>query len=213
MDIQWLGHSAFKLVESTGTTIVTDPYSEDAVGYAMDTVSADVVTVSHGHEDHNAVALVQGDPVVLNTEGNFEMDGVHIISISSKHGTSDYDRGDNLIFKFRMDGVDICHLGDIGDECSVELSEYIGSVDILLVPVGGNFTIDAEQAKEYVELLMPDVVIPMHFKTRDCEIDIDKVDAFLRLFDEEQIMYVNGSVHFDRTEFEGESTKVLIFNR
>ena len=112
-----------------------------------------------------------------------------------------------------MDGIDICHMGDIGQEMNVALGESIGSVNVLMIPVGGNYTIDAEQAKEYVDFLMPDIVIPMHYKTENSELDIDSVDSFLDLFDEEQIVYVEGeTIELDREKFDGESTKVYVFS-
>ncbi len=215
MNIQWLGHSAFKLVESTGTTIITDPYKGEMVGYDMPKgLVADIVSVSHNHDDHNYVGAVEGEYTLLNQEGAFEINGVHITSMQSYHDHhSGSRRGGNLIFKFRMDGVDICHLGDMGEACSIDICSQIGSVDILLIPVGGNYTIDAQSAKEYVDLLMPDVVIPMHYRTRDCDMDIDKVDNFLKLFDEERIIYANDAIDFDRTDFDGEETKIIVFNR
>lgn len=215
MNIDWLGHSAFKLVESTGTTIIVDPFDEKIVGYEMPKIEkADIVTCSHEHDDHNYVEKIGGNPTILKNEGAFEINGVHISSMKSFHDNHNGEhRGNNLIFKFRMDGVEICHLGDIGESCSIDICSQIGSVDILLIPVGGNYTIDAETAKEYVDLLMPDVVIPMHYKTRDCELDIDKVDAFLKLFDDEQIVYVDGPLNFDRTDFDGENTKILVFDK
>lgn len=215
MNIQWLGHSAFRLVESTGTTIITDPYDGSMVGYDLPSgLTADIVTVSHEHVDHNFLQAVQGNPMVLNQEGAFEINGVHITSMKSFHDHHCGDRrGGNLIFKFRMDGVDICHLGDIGEACSIDICSQIGSVDILLIPVGGTYTIDAETAKEFVELLMPDIVIPMHYRTKDCEMDIDKLDSFLKLFDEEQIVYANEVIDFDRTDFDGEHTQIYVLNK
>ena len=113
-----------------------------------------------------------------------------------------------------MDGVEICHMGDIGEDCSVMLVESIMPVNVLLIPVGGNYTIDAEQAKEYVDRLMPDVVIPMHYKTKDCDFDIDKVNEFLSFFDDEDIVYVDSNtVEFDRADFDGESTKVYVLEK
>ena len=215
MDIQWLGHSAFKLVESTGTTIVTDPFDNIEVGYNMPQVSCDVVTVCSRECTETFKSCSQDKlPLLINSEGAFEVDGVHIVSICEPKGQGSNANGlcDNLIFKFRMDGVDICHLGNVNTDCSVELSEAIGSVDILLVPVGGGDTISAELAKEYVDLLMPDVVIPMNFKTRNCNLDIDKVGAFLRQFDDAEVVTATAPVQFDRTEFDGESTKIIVFN-
>ena len=215
MIIRPLGHSCFLLKESTGTTVITDPYSSD-IGITMPNVSADVVTVSHAHYDHNNVKAVSGDPLVINKPGVFEVKGVHIIGIDTKHdGENGRLRGSNIVFNFRMDGVNICHLGDVGHGPSPLMIEAIGPVDILLVPVGGTYTIDAELAKEYVDRLMPSVVIPMHYKTDDIDLDIDDADAFLDYFDKESIEYVtSGEVEFDRADFDDEfNTKVICFDK
>ncbi len=214
MKITWLGHSSFLLEESTGTKIVTDPYNS-YVGYEMPDVEADIVTVSHAHNDHCCISKVSGDPTVLNRAGAYEIGGVHILASRSYHDDKKGSlRGDNLIFKYRMDGVDVCHMGDIGEECNAILVESIMPVNILMIPVGGNYTIDAKEAKEYVDRIMPDIVIPMHYKTKDCEFDIDKVNEFLSLFDDENIVYADSStVEFDRADFDGEETKVLVLEK
>ena len=214
MKIQWLGHSCFRLVESTGTAIVTDPYDSAIVGYEMPKVQADAITLSHQHDDHNAVRNVQpACGTVLDKAGSWDVKGVGIASVVSHHDADQgARRGVNHIFKFRMDGVDLCHLGDIGEECTTELGESIGTVNVLMIPIGGNYTIDAQQAKEYVDLLMPDIVIPMHYKTPSCDMDIDKRNAFLQLFDDEQIVEIDGcEVEFDRSHFDGDCTKVIVF--
>ncbi len=215
MIIKPLGHSCFLLEESTGTKIVTDPYSSD-IGISMPPVSADAVTVSHAHYDHNNVKAVSGDPLIINRPGSFEVKGVHIIGIDTKHdGENGRLRGSNIVFNFRMDGVNICHLGDVGHGPSPLMIEAIGPVDILLVPVGGNYTIDAEIAKEYVDRLMPSVVIPMHYKTEGIELDIEDADAFLDYFDKDAVEYVDGgAVEFDRADFDDEfNTKVICFDK
>lgn len=215
MKIEWLGHACFKLTESTGTTIVVDPYDKSSVGYEMARTNADVVTCSHQHRDHNAVVRIDGEPMVLSECGFWEVKGVDISSILSYHDEKlGKKRGENRIFRFRMDGVDLCHMGDIGEECTTKIADGVGSVNVLMIPVGGTLTIDAQQAKEYVDYIMPDVVIPMHFKTPSSELDLDKVDAFLDLFDEEQIRRVDGhSIEFDRAHFENGSTLVIVFNQ
>ena len=215
MKIQWLGHSSFKLEESTGTSIVTDPFEESVVGFAMPKVSANAVTISHKHSDHNLVSKVGGNPIVIDELGGFEVEGIHIQSFQSYHdhhmGTK---RGDNLIFKFRMDGVEVCHLGDIGEECNIRVVETIMPVNILLIPVGGKYTIDAVEAKEYVDKIMPDIVIPMHYRTKDSIMEIDKVSDFIDLFPEEDIVYADSdTVEFDRADFDGESTKVIVLDK
>ncbi len=214
MKITWLGHSAFRLEESTGTSVVVDPYNESLVGYRMSKVAADAVTLSHHHRDHDDVSRVEGEPQIFDTVGYWDIKGVGITSMHTWHDAEEgAKRGHNLIFKYRMDGVDLCHLGDIGVECGAETGDLIGTVNVLMIPVGGNYTIDAAQAKEYVDFLMPDLVIPMHFRTPSCEVDIGKLDDFLDLFEDEQIVYVDGdTIEVDREYFDGDSTKVIVFS-
>lgn len=214
MKIKWLGHSSFILEESTGTTIVTDPYDGDYVGIPYPQVSADIVTVSHNHNDHCNHAAVAGSPTVIDKVGYWEIKGVYVTAIESSHDAHDGNiRGENLIFRYRLDGVEVVHMGDIGEEITPNLGEAIGSTNVLLIPVGGNYTIDAEQAKEYIDFLMPDIVIPMHYKTPSCELDIDKIKSFLQLFDDEQIVYVDGdTIQLARDDFDGEMTKVIVFD-
>lgn len=214
MKIEYLGHSSFKLTESTGTSVVCDPYDGAVVGFEMKRVRADAVTVSHGHGDHNHVKAVEGAPVILDRECSYELPGVWIDAIKSFHdGQRGKRRGENLIFKFRMDGIDVCHLGDLGEDCSSELIDLLLPVNVLLIPVGGTYTITAEMAKEYVDRIMPDVVIPMHYKSRDCKLDISKVDEFLELFDEESVEKLHESeLELMRSDLNGE-TKVVVVKR
>ena len=214
MKIRYLGHSSFQLIESTGTTIVTDPYS-DKLGCSMPEVTADAVTVSHHHYDHDAVEKVGGSPVVIDKEGSYDLQGVGINSIQSFHDKAGGRlRGENIIFKFSMDGIEVCHLGDIGEDCSTELIEALLPVDVLLIPVGGEYTIDAEQAKEFVDRIMPDIVIPMHYREKGKKLDIDKVDEFTDLFDEEQVDPEGGSeIDISREDLGGDSTKIIVMER
>ena len=214
MKIQYLGHSSFKLTESTGTSVVCDPYSPE-VGFAMKKVSADAVTVSHHHFDHDNVAAVGGNPRIIDKEASYDLPGVEINAVKSFHdGSRGKKRGENVIFKFRMDGLDICHLGDLGEACSAELIELILPVDVLLIPVGGNYTIDAETAKEYVDRLMPEIVIPMHYRTKDCRIDIEKVDEFLDEFDDDSVEISDSSeIELSRSDRTGERTRVIVLRR
>lgn len=217
MKIRYLGHSCFCLTESTGTSIVTDPYGD--IGYDLPSVNADVVTVSHGHYDHNNVAAVGGNPVVIDKEGIYDIGGVGITAIKSYHDDAEgKHRGENLIFKFRMDGLEVCHLGDIGEECSSALIEAILPVHVLLIPVGGKYTVDAEQAKEYVDRLMPSIVVPMHYKSKGLSMDIDKVDDFIDLFetdaDEEKVEAVESDeIELFRDDITEETTKIIVMER
>lgn len=213
MKIEYLGHSCFKLTESTGTSIVCDPYSEE-IGYKMPETSANAVTVSHTHYDHDAVKNVDGNPEVIQNQTSYSLPGVEVDAVKSFHDDRRGKlRGENTIFKFRMDGIDVCHLGDLGEECSSALIEAVLPVNVLLIPVGGNYTIDAEMAKEYVDRIMPDIVIPMHYRTKDCKIDIDKVDGFLDLFDGETVEEYDGSsLELSRSDLNG-GTRIIVLRK
>ncbi len=213
MKIEYLGHSCFKLTESTGTSVVCDPYGD--VGYVMPQVCADAVTVSHRHYDHDNTAAVGGNPTVIDAENVRSLPGVEISAVKSFHdGQRGKTRGENVIFKFRMDGIDVCHLGDLGEACTAELIDSILPVNVLLIPVVGNYTIDAEMAKEYVDRIMPDIVIPMHYRTKGCNLDIDKAEKFLCLFDGDNVSETDGSsLELMRSDLIDGETKVVVLKR
>ena len=121
-------------------------------------------------------------------------------------------RGENIIFKFHMDGLDICHLGDLGEDCSPDLIEMILPVNVLLIPVGGNYTIDAKMAKEYVDRIMPDIVIPMHYRAKGCKLDIDKVDDFLDEFNGEnvEIVEAGSEIEISRHDLGKDTTTIIV---
>jgi L-ascorbate metabolism protein UlaG (beta-lactamase superfamily) len=171
MKIEWLGHACFLLTSESGLRIITDPYTAGVFGleYKPPTEEADVVTVSHDHADHNNVADVKGNPQVVQGVGSQEAKGIQFKGIASAHDeSSGKERGSNTIFCFALDGVSVCHLGDLGHDLSDQTVADIGGVDVLLVPVGGNFTIDAAVAEQVCQKLAPKVVIPMHFKNDRC---------------------------------------------
>ena len=177
MKIIYYGHSCFALISKNGTTIMTDPYTQ--VGYELPSgLAADAITVSHGHFDHNYTQAIQSD-VIISTVGAHTVNEVGIVGIDSYHDPKQGQlRGKNIIFKYLIDGMNVCHFGDLGEEISRELIEKIGVVDVLLIPVGGKYTIDAEQAKEYIEQINPRVIIPMHYKTLFLEMHLDTVFNF-----------------------------------
>ncbi len=213
MKIKYLGHSSFLLTESTGTSILTDPYG--SIGFRLPRVKADAVTVSHSHYDHNNVRGVDGLPVILDREGQYEIGGVEVTAVKSYHDNENGEqRGENLIFKFIMDGIEICHLGDLGEECSASLIEALLPVNVLLIPVGGNYTINAEQAKEYVDRIMPSIVIPMHYKTKGLSLDLDKPDEFLDRFESEEVEELGDcEIELSRDDINEESTKIILMER
>lgn len=213
MKIEYLGHSCFVLTESTGTSVMTDPYGK--IGIKMPKRSVSVVTVSHQHYDHNNIAAVYGAPTVISKEGSYAFEGVEIVGIKSFHDdVGGALRGENVIFKFRMDGLDVCHLGDIGESCTAELLEQILPIDVLLIPVGGTYTIDSEEAKRYVDRIMPEIVIPMHYRVKDVNLDIDKPDDFIDSFEDEEVEKCeSGVIELFRDDLSGDSTKVILMER
>lgn len=215
MKLEWLGHSSFRLTESTGVSIITDPFNGSQVGIPYPEVVGDFITVSHKHYDHDCVKNVQNADKVLDMVGTFECSGVHIYGVMSYHDDKKGAlRGKNIVYKYRMDGVELCHLGDIGEELSPMLAELIGSINVLMIPIGGVYTIDAKQAKEYVDFLMPDVVIPMHYKLDGYKMEIGELDEFLDLFEPDAIEYADTTeLEFDRTDFDGERTRIIIPKR
>lgn len=171
MEITSLGHASFRLRTKT-VTLVTDPFDSSVVGFAYPKhVSADIVTVSHDHPDHNAVSLIEGSPYVVTGPGEYEIKGVGIIGVRTNHDEVDgKERGMTTMYHIAMDGVQILHLGDLGRKLTKQEIETLDGVDILMIPVGGDVTIDAKTAAEIVAELEPSIVIPMHYKT-------DKHDA------------------------------------
>ncbi|MGB9886596.1 MAG: MBL fold metallo-hydrolase [Moorellales bacterium] len=186
MEIRWLGHACFQIKSAQGVTILTDPFARE-VGYPRIESRADVVTVSHQHFDHNAVALVPGKPKVVEEPGLHQVEGITFKGISTFHDpVGGKQRGKNLVFVFQVDGITLCHLGDLGHVLSAEQIAEIGPVDVLMVPVGGYYTIDAAAAKEVVEAVKPRVVLPMHYKTPvmpEASFPIAPVTDFTRYFE------------------------------
>jgi len=183
MKVKWLGHAAFLITSDEGTKIVTDPYQSGQFGldYGKIEDAADIVVVSHDHADHNYVKGVPGSPQVVKGTGRQQAKGIEFKGIASYHDDSGGgQRGPNDIFCFTVNGVRVCHLGDLGHMLSEQQLAEIGEVDVLLTPMAGNFTIDAATASRTVERIKPRVVIPMHFKTGKCSsFPVTDVEPFL----------------------------------
>ncbi len=183
MKIKWLGHAAFLITTSDETCIVTDPYRPGAFGainYGPITTRADVVTISHEHDDHNYAAGVPGQHEVVKGTGRHEACGIGLVGVSTFHDRSGgAERGDNTVFIIETDGLRVCHLGDLGHELDAAKISEIGHIDVLLVPVGGTFTLDADAATRTVERIAPKITVPMHFRTPRCALPIAGVEPFL----------------------------------
>ncbi len=196
MKIQYFGHSCFILTSNSGTSVITDPFTR--VGYELPKgLVADVATISHAHFDHNYTQAIACEKIV-NEVGVFYFNDVEILGVHSYHDSQKgVLRGENVIFKIKMDGLTFCHLGDLGEECNAELIAKIGHVDVLLIPVGGTYTIDAPQAMKYIESLRPILTIPMHYKPVDGSLDITGVEPFLGLCSLQNIEHIVGSMDLD----------------
>ncbi|MEK7597295.1 MAG: MBL fold metallo-hydrolase [Patescibacteria group bacterium] len=163
MEIKYLGHSSF-LIKTKMTKIVTDPFDSEMVGIKFPKTEADIVTVSHRHLDHDRADLVMGAPLIIDMPGEFEKLGVRIFGFQSFHDkTLGSERGENIMYKFESEGISVLHCGDLGVIPEESFLETIGEVDILMIPVGGIYTIDADEALSLVKKIEPSIVIPMHY--------------------------------------------------
>ena len=176
MKISWLGHACFLMETSQGTKIITDPYDQ-TVGYDSIGIDPDIVTVSHQHFDHNYTQEFR-EAKIFDKEGEFEEKGVKLKALLSFHDKEKGAlRGKNLIFIIETEGIKVVHFGDLG---TLELDyDKLKDIDIALIPVGGTFTIDAEEAGKLVEKIQPKIAIPMHYKTPKLGFSIDGVEKFL----------------------------------
>ena len=184
MDIVYLGHSSFR-IKGKNAVVVTDPFDPKMVGLKYSGVEGDIVTVSHNHNDHNQTSLVKNVKKVVVGPGEYEIMGVSILGFASYHdGAKGEKRGPNTIYVFEMDDLRICHLGDLGHELSEDLVEALGDIDILFVPVGGEFTIGPEGAVKVVQAVEPTLTIPMHYQALGLNQESFKVlapvEAFLK---------------------------------
>jgi len=211
MKIKWLGHASFLITSDTGTRIITDPYATgNGLSYGEITESADVVTVSHDHFDHNNVAAVRGEPKIVKEIGISRVKGIEFKGMASYHDeTGGHQRGNNTIFCFEADGIRVCHLGDLGHLLNDKQIADIGKVDILFIPVGGYYTIDAKVATQVCSQLNPKVIIPMHFKTDKCTFPIASVDEFLK--GKERITRLGTSERNFIAEELPASTQIIVF--
>ena len=182
MKVKWLGHASFLFTSDQGIRVITDPYTPGGpLSYGGIEETADIVTVSHEHGDHNNASAVRGNPEVVKGAGTRQLKEVDFTGVSTFHDTAQGgQRGPNTVFCFVIDGIRVCHLGDLGHMLGDRKVFEIGEVDVLLTPVGGHFTIDAAVATEICNKLNPRLVIPMHYKTAKCDYPIVDAEAFLR---------------------------------
>lgn len=183
MIITWQGHSCFKIQDKIGpdgVTVICDPFNKD-IGLKPPNCEANIVTVSHDHSDHNNVSALRGKPFVIDCAGEYDAKGVFIEGVDSYHDDKEGDvRGKNIIYRMEIDDISVVHLGDQGLVLNDAQLEKLAGTDILLIPVGGKYTLDAKGAVEVISQIEPRIVIPMHYKTEGVTLDIDPVDKFIK---------------------------------
>jgi len=220
MRVRWYGHSAFRITTADGVNVIIDPYESGAFGgvlsYGPIEDAADIVLVSHDHSDHNHTGGIAGIFSVVREAGTFEMGSITITAIATSHDPNGgSERGQNLIFVIEAaaDGLRVAHLGDLGHTLGRDVINRIGRVDVLMIPVGGFFTIDAATATGVMNAIRPLITIPMHFKTEKAEFPIAGVDEFTK--DKERVRKMDTSeMEVVRAELPGEpEIRVLRYAR
>ena len=183
MYISWLGHSCFKIqdkIAPDGVILVTDPFDK-SIGLKVPSFEADIVTVSHDHYDHNNVSALRGNPFIIDSAGEYDRKGVMIEGVESYHDDKQGAKsGKNIMYRIEIDDITIVHLGDLGHILDNKQLEKVGGADILLIPVGGTYTLDAKNAVAVVSQIEPRIVIPMHYKTKNLKISLDGADKFIK---------------------------------
>jgi L-ascorbate metabolism protein UlaG (beta-lactamase superfamily) len=184
MEISYLGHSSFK-IKGKSASVICDPFDPKTVGLKFASNEADIITISHAHEDHNKISSIKDVKKVISGPGEYEIMGISILGFPSYHDNkSGEERGKNIIFVFEVDGVRIAHLGDLGHELSEKIIEDMGYIDILILPVGGEYTIGPDGATKIVQAVEPSIVIPMHYQVPGLNpatfAKLKSVDGFLK---------------------------------
>ena len=209
--LRWHGHSCFELRDSA--TVITDPHDGKSIGIPAPSLRGDVVLVSHDHFDHNCVRQVKGSEISVIRDPQMTVErGVRVQGIETYHDTAKGSkRGRNIVFKVEMDGMTLCHLGDLGHMLDDSQLEEVGTPDILLIPVGNTFTLDVRSAIDLAKRISPKVIVPMHYRVGGLSLSIRPVDDFLGGFTESEIVRVGNEIEF-KPEDLPESTEVWVFS-
>ena len=214
MKITYLGHSCFLFESSTGKKLLVDPYTR--VGYELPNgLTADVVLTSHGHFDHNYTQAVEEEYLLCNKAGKYNANGIEVEGFNTWHDPKQGAlRGNNVIFHFNIDGVHICHFGDLGEAYNEDVARKLAGADVWLIPVGGTYTIDAAQAFEYIEKLSPKLVIPMHYLPTDGMLDIAPIEDFFSSVPADRIIpCTEGEFTLNKTDLQSLIGKIIYMER
>jgi L-ascorbate metabolism protein UlaG (beta-lactamase superfamily) len=214
MEISWLGHSCFQ-VRGKNVTLITDPFPPQP-GYSLGKINAPIVTISHNHAGHNYVQGVGGNPRVVRGPGEYEISDVLITGVASYHDNKrGQELGRNTIYVIHMDDVVICHLGDLGHTLQEEQLEEVADADVLLIPIGGQHTLNATQAAEVISQVEPRIIIPMHYHTPALEGQRDTLDPLDKFCREMGVEVINTQPKLvvTRSSLPSESQVVILSHR
>ncbi|MDD4244906.1 MAG: MBL fold metallo-hydrolase [Candidatus Methanomethylophilaceae archaeon] len=213
MRIRWHGHSCFEISDGK-TTIVTDPHDGRSLGIRPPSVSADIVLISHDHYDHSASRVVNGNFKIFQSRiGRFESRGLQFNGIETYHDAAKgTQRGLNTMYKFQMDGITVCHCGDLGAVPSPRTLNSISGVDILFVPTGGIYTMESKEIEEFIRTVGPGVTVPMHYRVGGLTVPVRDIDYFLDMVTEESVRYVGNCVDVTQDELP-EYKECWVFDR
>jgi len=216
MKIIWHGQSLFEIVTQSKQNgemkIVIDPF-DNSLGLKIPKLEADVLLVTHDHYDHANIKAVSGNPFVINSPGEYEVKGVYIKGISAFHDdVSGKKRGRVTIFTIETEEIKVCHLSDFGQkELTEQQLEEIGEVNILMIPVGGIYTVEAKEASGIINQIEPQIVIPMHYKIPKLKIKLEELDKFLKVMGMKNPENLN-KLSIKRKDLIDEKTKVIVLS-
>lgn len=213
MQIRWHGHSCFEFSDGE-LTVVIDPHDGRSIGIKPPVANADVVLISHNHYDHNASRVIKGgfEPI-LSRNGLFNVKGMDFEGLPTFHDTSQGQcRGCNTMYLFEMDGIRICHCGDLGCIPDEDVLSRLRDIDILMVPTGEVFTMVMSDVKRFIELVNPTIVVPMHYRVGGLSIPISPLDDFLNMIPEEAIDYIGNVIDITPEDLT-ENKECWVFDR
>lgn len=191
VSVRWLGHSCFRIKNEE--SIIIDPHDGHYLGLKPPDERGDIILVTHDHTDHNQYKVVQKEGSrIIREAGRIRIGNIEIEGFNAFHDNqSGKKRGDVVIYSLEVEGIRMCHMGDIGHQLNAELSEHLRGTDILFIPVGGTYTVDADGAWNIVDSVKPRVVVPMHYMVGGLSLRIDPVERFLEARDVERSMVGN----------------------
>ncbi|TAK11226.1 MAG: lactamase [Anaerolineae bacterium] len=204
MEINWYGHSCFRITERNMATVVTDPYDHKEVGYSELKAKGDIVTISHDAPGHNNAKAVKGSEWTLDHAGEYEIGNVFITAVAIGSNGSR-----NMVFVFDYEGLNVCHLGDLENVPSRKEIEQFGTVDVLLVPVGGGNGLNAAKAAEVISLIEPSIVVPMHYAIGDTKTKLNGINPFLKQMGMNEKIEAQESLKVTRSSLP-EDTQVVV---